>query len=865
MKFSRHGIEQKREELQATAPRAGNRIVVFILRILIFLLIAVVVGGIFLFYGAYRGIIDESPQITDANIMPLGYASFVYDADGDEIQKLNSVEGNRVMISINEIPKDMQNAIVAIEDSRFYEHNGVDPHGMIRAILVAVQSGLSRSEGASTITQQLLKNNVFTDWMNETRIQRIKRKLQEQYLAVQLEESLKEAGENPKEVILENYLNTVNFGSGAYGVQTAAQTYFGKDAKDLTLSECAVLAAIPQNPSQYNPKIYPEDNAVRMRTILDYMLDQGYITKEQHDEALADNVYTRIVQTEELKAAETEIYSYFVDQLIEQVKEGLMREKGFTESQATNAIYNGGLRIYSTEDAAIQEILEEEFADADNFPTDSMVGLDWALTVDHADGSRENYSREMMQTWFRENGYEDFDLNFDSEADAQLAIDTYKEAILGATDEIIAERTDFIPQPQACMTIIDQATGEVKGIVGGRGEKTASLTLNRATDSLREPGTTLTIPSTYAPALELNKVNLATRMTDDEYLFDSTEPVSNDDKEHYGDMRVRDAVITSNNVIAAKVFSYVTTNVGFDYLQKLGISTLVDSTDGDLNQSISLGRLSEGMTNIELTAAYAAIANGGSYNKPIFYTKVTDRVGNVLLQNNPSPSQVFQNTTSYLITNVLQDTITRGTAGGYRLSNSSIAVAGKTGTTQKYVDLTFVGYTPYYTAGIWTGYDTYTSLSETQRDYIRTLWVNVMNRIHNGLPGAGFTVPAGISQATICAESGLLAGKGCTTTTEIFASGAVPTSVCTEHAPAPTPIPTPFVLPTPAPTAAPQPETPETPEQPEQPEVPVQPEVPEQPEVPVQTDPAPVDNGGDVYYADNGEVYYLDSEGNILY
>ena len=808
MNFGRSGIEQEEEALQATASRAGNRIAVNIMRIIIFILIAAVVAAISLGIGAYRGIIDDSPQITDANIMPLGYASFIYDQEGTEIQKLNSVEGNRVSVSINEIPLNMQHAIVAIEDSRFYEHNGVDPHGMIRAIMVAIQSGLSRSEGASTITQQLLKNNVFTDWMDETRITMIKRKLQEQFLAVQLEESLREAGEDPKQVILENYLNTVNFGSGAYGVQTAAQTYFGKDAKDLTLSECAVLAAIPQNPSQYNPIIYPEDNAWRMKTVLDYMLDQGYITQEDHDAALADNVYNRIQEEETSTAQQSEVYSYFVDELIAQVKEGLMREKGYTEVQANNAIYSGGLKIYSTENPQIQKIMEEEFSNEANFPADSKIGLDWAITVDHADGSRENYSREMMQSWYWENGVEDFDLNFESEEEAQKAVDRYKEAIIGPNDEVAAERISFIPQPQACMTVIDQTTGQVKGIVGGRGKKIGSLTLNRATDSYRQPGSTFMVPSTYGPGMDLNQVNLATRMTDDEYYFVSSAPVHNIDDQHYGDMRIRDAIVSSNNVIAVKLLTNLTPQVGFDYLKQLGFTTLEESPEpeGDLQQALALGELTQGVNNLELTASYTAVANGGVYQKPIFYTKVTDRVGNVLLENHTTPTRVFKATTSYLLTNALQDVIYRGTGAPYQLNVPGMEVAGKTGTTNNYVDLTFVGYTPYYTAGIWTGFDTNTELTEEDRQYIQTLWVNVMNRIHKDLSPATFRIPEGIIQATICTESGLLAGQGCTTTTEIFASGTVPSSTCTEHVPKPKPTPSPTPTHAPAPPAEPEPE-----------------------------------------------------------
>ena len=280
---------------------------------------------------------------------------------------------------------------------------------MLRALATAFGTGFSRTEGASTITQQLLKNNVFTDWMQESTVGSIVRKLQEQYLAVELEKYLTAQGKDAKSVILENYLNTVNFGAGAYGVQTAARTYFGKDCRDLTLSECAVLAAIPQNPSRWNPKVNPEENAERRGTVLAYMLEQEWITEEEYQEALADHVYDRILENAE-QETEAEPYSYFIDELIVRVQRDLVEKAGYTEAQAANAVYSGGLRIYSTQDSHIQQILEEEFQDPENYPKGNGSEL----------------------------------------------------------------------QPQAAMTVIRQDSGQVKGIVGGLGEK------NRQPDP--EPG-----------------------------------------------------------------------------------------------------------------------------------------------------------------------------------------------------------------------------------------------------------------------------------------------------------------------------------------------------------------------------------------
>ncbi len=804
MNLGQKKVLERKAQLDSSSGRLKKKAGVSALRVILYSILAVFTIVICLGIGAYRGIIASAPDISDVNIMPMGYATFVYDSDGNQMQRLTYAGGNRVSVSIEDIPVHMQHAIVAIEDSRFYEHNGVDPQGMLRAIAVAVSSGFQRTEGASTITQQLLKNNVFTDWTEESTFESIKRKIQEQYLAVKLEKALTEEGADTKAVILENYLNTVNFGSGAYGVQTAAQTYFGKDCKDLTLSECAVLAAIPQNPTKWNPLNHPENNAIRRETVLDYMLEQGYITQAEHDEALADDVYTRIQQHAETADTEAAPYSYFIDELIGQVRTDLMEQKGYTEVQANNAIYSGGLRIYSTQDPHIQQIMEEEFQNEANYPSEVEVGLDWALTVDHADGTRQNYSREMLQLYFREQGDSSFDLLFSSQEEAQSYIDQYKAAVVGEGDTIVAERSSFTPQPQAAMTVIEQSTGYVKGIVGGRGEKTASLTLNRATDTYEQPGSTFKILSAYGPALETGAVTLATHIEDEPYNYADGTPLHNSDNTYRGDVTVRTAIINSINIPAVKVLTEITPSAGFRYLLRLGFTTLEEGQDEI--QPLALGGITNGVSNLELTAAYAAIANGGIYVEPVFYTKVTDQEGNVLLENTPVETRVFKESTAYLLTSAMEDVVSEGTGTPFQLDNMTLA--GKTGTTTSYMDLVFAGFTPYYTAAVWAGYDVNAELPAEARGYHQTLWRNVMNRIHEGLEDKEFEQPSTVERVTICADSGLLAGTGCTRTAEYFDSSNVPTVRCTQHVPVPTPTPTP--TPTSRPTATPTPaQTPE--------------------------------------------------------
>ena len=797
MNFGKSSTQKKRKSLTSATSRMGNLAGVTFLRLLFLSFAAVCVIIACMGFGAFRSIIDNSPDISDVNIMPIGNATFVYDADGNQLQKLSAPTANRMSVSIDKIPLNMQHAIVAIEDERFYEHNGIDVRGILRAFVNGVANGFHFNEGASTLTQQLLKNNVFTNWTNEGTIERYKRKFQEQYLALQLERALTADGQDAKSVILENYLNTINLSAGTYGVQAASQRYFGKDCSQLTLSECAVLAAIPQNPYSFNPIRHPEKNAERRQKVLKNMLEQGYITQAEHDEALADNVYERIQETD--SSLETsKPYSYFIDELTSQIINDLQEQKGYTKVQAQTALYSGGLQIFTTQDPDIQAIMDEEYQNEDNFPASIQVGLDWALTVGKADGTTQNYSKEMMKLYFRDNEDDQFDLLFDSEEQAQEYVNRYKEAIVGTGDKIIAERISFAPQPQSSMVIIDQRTGYVKALVGGRGKKTASLTLNRATDTYRQPGSTFKPIAVYGPAINDFSLTLADTYVDQPITYEENgRPVRNAYGDYRGIMTIRDAIKYSCNTIAIQCFRDITPRLGYNYLKKLGFERVTDhevingQVFDDAREPTALGGITNGVSTLELTAAYAAVANGGTYTKPIFYTKILDHNGNILLENTPETSQVYRESTAYLLTSAMESVVNEEGGTGTALRLSNMPVAGKTGTTSATRDVWFAGFTPYYTCAVWAGYDTNEYLLDDCKNFHKTLWTKVMSRVHAELPYKDFEVPSNVQQATICAESGLLAGLGCTTKTEYFETSTIPTVRCTQHYVPPTPEPTP--------------------------------------------------------------------------
>ncbi|MDE7478975.1 MAG: transglycosylase domain-containing protein, partial [Lachnospiraceae bacterium] len=372
-------------------------------------------------------------------------------------------------------------AFVAIADPRFYSPNGIDIRGILRAGMAVIQDH-RLSQGASTITQQIIKNNVFDDFMNEDTMQKIKRKVQEQYLAIELEKKMS------KEQILEIYMNTINLGQNTLGVKAASQRYFNKLPRQLTLSECAVIAATTSNPSRYNPISHPDNNKDRRNLVLNNMKEQGYITQAEYDEAIADDVYSRILTVNE-ETDNNSVYTYFVDEVTEQVLADLIEIKGFNETQAHWLLFSGGLSIYTTQDPDIQAICDEVYGNEENYPTNTKWYLNYVLTIEKTNGEKENHSTEMFKAHYKQQNAS-FNLLYASQDDAYAAIEAYKHDVMEDGDKVDGERITLTPQPQVSITVEDQSTGNIVAMVGGRGKKEASRTLNRATNTTRQPGST---------------------------------------------------------------------------------------------------------------------------------------------------------------------------------------------------------------------------------------------------------------------------------------------------------------------------------------------------------------------------------------
>lgn len=640
----------------------------------------------------------KAPDLSEIDASPEGYLSTILDKDGEVVNTLYVTESNRIYVGLENIPKELQEAFIAIEDSRFYSHNGVDIQGILRAFTHGITSG-SFNQGASTITQQLLKNNVFTDWMSEdTFYDSLCRKVQEQFLAIRLEQKFS------KEWILENYLNTINLGGGTRGVQVAAQYYFGKDVSDLTLAECALIAGITKNPTTYNPLLNPEKSLERQTLVLNAMLAQEYISQEEYDQAILEDVIGAL--EDESKNRKVKIFSWFEDAMLQQIVEDLTATYRYNEEEVWNLIYSGGLTIHSTMDGKLQELCETE---------------------------------AMNPEWYRDN------------------------------EEI-------------SIVITDVSSGEIRAIVGSRQEKTESLVYNRATESVRQPGSTIKVIGEYAAILDTQDATLGTVVEDEPYEYSNGTKISNSYGTFYGMTTIRDAIKTSSNVVALKAYQMAGEDRVFDYLERFGITTL---TDEDRNEAIAIGGTYHGVTNLEMTGAYNAIANDGKYIRPHFYTKITDRSGNVIFENTGDSKQVIKKTTAQLLTSAMQDVISEGT--GTSAAVKGLSLAGKSGTTNEMRDVWFIGFSAHYTCGIWCGYDD--NSAQESSAYVKKIWKKIMTEAHADKENKTLIDSTDLVTAEICTKCGNLAVEGmCDDTVqgnmtqkEYFVSGTEPTDACDCH------------------------------------------------------------------------------------
>ncbi|MBR4953903.1 MAG: PBP1A family penicillin-binding protein, partial [Oscillospiraceae bacterium] len=633
--------------------RLGARALLTVL--LVFLTSGLLFACIFAYY-VKTSLSTELDVTLEEVSVSLSSTIWAKNSNGDyvELRTLSGSE-NRIWVDYENIPRYMEYAAVAIEDKRFYTHKGVDWWRTLGAF-AGMFLTMENEFGGSTITQQLIKN--VTDDDDAT----VQRKLLEIFRALEFEKTY------TKKEIIEWYLNYVYFGQGCDGVQTAAQTYFGKDVWDLSLAECACIVGITNQPTAYNPFINEENNKKRQETILYEMYDQGYITYAEYEEAVNEELQFARGKDE---VYEQEILSYYEEVLINDVIEDIMKLKNTNRETASRLLYSGGYQIYSSLDLGVQAQIDAVYEDIDNLP----------------------------QSYYA--------------ASQQL---------------------------QSAIVVMDPYTGEIKGLSGGVGEKTINYGLNRATGAWRPCGSSTKPLSVYGPALEYGLITQNTLVDDSPDIKLEGHQwwyPKNADWSYRGIVTIRQAIALSLNTVAAQIVDKLTPEESYKYMvNKLGFESLVE--EDCAYAPLSMGQYTYGVTVREMAQAYCSFVNNGIFTESRTYTKITDAMGNVIIDNEPQTHIAWSENTAANICNMLQNAVLSGT--GTSAYFNTTAVAGKTGTTSDNKDRYFCGFTEYYVAAVWTGYDTPEKMNFYGNPAI-DLWKRVMQPLHEGLEYKNFPTP----------------------------------------------------------------------------------------------------------------------------
>lgn len=857
----------------------------FTLKKLLVITLMTVLISLTLFAGsvglAFVNILTTAPEIDPYSINS-GFeeTSLIFDKDKNLLEKVETAE-YRTFVKLNKVPQYLKDAFISIEDERFYEHPGVDPKGILSSLYENFKAG-GVVRGASTITQQLIKNTFLS---NE---QTLTRKLKEIYLALNLETKLS------KDQILESYLNMISLGQNSYGVQEASRTYFSKNVDEINIAQAALLAGIVKGPNIYQPfyrvsplkfdeatmrkigeteilgekyiLVFNTKSVQRQKVILKKMRELGKINQAEYDEAINFDVVASLKPSAK---KETEITSYATDYVKNQVVEDLMEKYQITKQKAQERLFTGGLRIYSTIDTKVQKDLDEVnrnfngilLGDVKRYKAPLLVdrNLDKAGNIVDKDGNLVYYKKENLLT---DDGYlfipkGEFSINANGDLaitssrilaykkstdiqdyytiDGSKNLLTHRVGGLAVPDayylrqarhsliikaEFFEKNDKFykvnetgnlfispeyfynnktgLVQPQSATVIMDYKTGHIVAMIGGRDVK-GSRILNRATDTARQTGSSMKPLAVYLPALD-NGFTAASPILDIPMITADGKVWPNNVYTGFkGITTLRESLIYSINVSSARTLKKIGIPTSIKYLKKLGIineenpskDNFVQSSENKTHNdenlaSLALGGMTKGVSPLDMTAAYSAIANDGVYNEPIIYTKVLDKDGNIVLEKEAKQRRVVSPQIAYVMKDILRSTAYEHTGKNAIIKGQ--ASAGKTGTTDYNADFWFVGFTNYYAAATWMGNDS-PKITITQNSWLAAkLWGHIMTKIHQDKESKPkFAQPDGIVKAYVCTKSGKKPNQFCSSDPrgvvreEIFAKGTEPTETCNVH------------------------------------------------------------------------------------
>lgn len=632
--------------------------------------------------GMYKEAIKMVEESTE-DTFKAEQTSIVYDVNEKEIKKLKG-EKDVAYLDYEKLPDAAKLAIIAVEDKNFTSHRGIDIEGIARAVLALLQNRGEITVGGSTITQQLARN-IFLNYERT-----YSRKIEEIFVAVALEHKY------TKQQILEFYLNNVYFSNGHYGIQSAALAYFDKDATDLTISQIAFLCAIPNSPTHYDPYDHPESTMARRDKILRKMWEEGYISKEQYDTSMAEEVKV-------LPKKITESNDYAETYILKCATEALMKKQGFE--------FKTSFRTESEKEA-----YNEEYDELYSSCKQSLYTAGYRIYTS---------------------------IDMDMQQQLQTSVSTQLSMFTEKTD-------DGIYKVQGAAVCIDNATGRVAAIVGGREEDQEGYGLNRAYQSYRQPGSAIKPLLVYAPALEQGYTPYSTV---DDSRMTGEDKVSNAGYSYSGSISLRRAVQKSSNVATYRLYQELGPENCLEYLENLNFKGLQE--EDYKYDTTCLGGFTKGTTPVEMAAGYATLANDGEYRNPTCIVKIMDMDNNIIVPDEQKGKEIYSSNAARMMTDVLESCVSSslGTASGCAL-DVDMPAACKTGTTSDYVDGWLCGYTPYYTTAVWVGMDVYKSVDDLKGNtYPAYIWKNYMDKIHQDLERKEFSYYIGQEEDTTTATT----------------------------------------------------------------------------------------------------------------
>lgn len=702
MNFTEKSVSKKKKALTFYNMRQKGRLHLFFFKITFIVFLTLFLACCGLILGFVQAVYQSTPSMTIDSLSQDGTPSVLYDNTGDKMLTLDEDCFKQTYISLNKIPQDLQNAVIAIDDPNYYTHNGINGYSIINSLLDSFTKEPIYGN-SHLLTEQLIENQDPSFVVNNNLFSRLEYSLRLHFKSISLEKNAS------KPQILEYYLNTISFGNGIIGVEAASQTYFNKSVSDLTLSECCILAATISNPYEYNPLTHEEENQTRRVLILENMKEREYITSTAMRSALRENSYENLVDS---STSLSSSLSGFEDAALEQLAKDFNEKYNISTTKFYTILTSGNLEIYTTQDTDLQKKIT------------SIVNDD------------NNYSGESKQA-------------------------------------------------QVSFTMMEQSTGYVQAIIGGRKEQNSFI--NRPTDHLQQPGTLFHVLATYLPGLDEGTLTLASTYDDSPYQYvDNKKEVFSKDGIYDGITTIREAIPNEMNIIAARAQTDVTPKVSYDYLTNLGFSHLTESTldsNGntvtDVSQSISSGTLINGVSNLEITQAVSTLGNSGYTSDPALYTRICDKNGTIILEKEPVSKKTIHPSTAFLITDSLMTASEQS-----ELPSNTIQIHGSN---QEQTDYWCTGYTPNLTATLWLGYDDNRSFQSNDTE--KRIWKKIMEQLPTTDKPAAFSKPSNLVTASICQESGKLAvssicdqdPRGDRTKLEYFTADTLPTTTCNTH------------------------------------------------------------------------------------